>query len=644
MTTLENDHAERDDPVVAVGRRQWLDAQRNNAVRSHTTRHRRERLWSWTRLTTFLAAALVWLLPGLSTVLSVSVSGVCLLLFGWSVHQHRRAEAERQFIYRLLTIIEESLHRFGGTVTRIRPPDKVAREADSLNRLPPVLAAGDVCALADQERNDLDLYADPVGVFGLLNRASTAIGSRRLRQILDRPCLGVDRILARQAAVRWLSENPAKRLRVMAAAAVLRDRDEQLDKLIAAIHQAEAISSPSRSRLMRVWSIVTVPLMFWTAAKVLGGAYGFVSVVVFLFLINTGLFMLVRRELKRCLAPWKDVGLAAQGYLEAARQAALDLPTETELETLRDRFKRVLARGSLPKLCRALPWADAAGPMHVFMNLAGFYDLHVAESILKVAVPNREALLAGLSALAETEALTSLACFAWEQPVTCYPMPTRDAHLSIACGVHPLIPPDMVVPNDVQLSADTRVWIVTGLNMGGKSTLLRMVGTNVLLAQIGSAVTARRMSWMPLRLMTDLRAKDDLARDESYFLAEVRQLRRMVMPPDDGQILLGLIDEPLRGTSSQEHSAASLAVVRHLMQSPHFFLVATHERRLTHLATGVAANYHFGESFRGGETVFDYRLHPGPADTRNAIKLLEREGYPASVIREARESLGEQST
>ncbi len=644
MALFDNGQEQRDDASVAVGRRQWLDAQRDSAVRLHTRRHRRERLWSWTRLTTFLAAGIVWLLPGLSNVLSVWVSGVCLLLFGWSVHQHRRAEAGCQFIYRLLTIIEESLRRFGGTVKGIRPPTKATSEADSLNRLPSVLDAGDVCALTDQERNDLDLYADPVGVFGLLNRASTAIGAGRLRQVLDRPCLGVDRILARQATVRWLAENPAKRLRVMAAAAVLRDHDEQLDKLIAAVHQAEAISSPSRSRLMRVWSIVTVPLIFWTAAKALGGAYGFVSVFVFLFLLNTVLFMLVRRELKRCLTPWKDVGLAAQGYLAAARQAAMDLPTETELQRLRECFNRIVARESLPKLCRALPWADAAGPMRVFMNLAGFYDLHVAESILKVAVPNREGLLAGLSALAETEALTSLACFAWEQPVTCYPMPTRDAHLSIAGGVHPLIPPDMVVPNDVQLSAETRVWIVTGLNMGGKSTLLRMVGTNVLLAQIGSAVTALRMSWLPLRLMTDLRAKDDLARDESYFLAEVRQLRRMVMPPDDGQIMLGLIDEPLRGTSSQEHSAASVAVLRHLMQSPHFFLVATHERRLTHLATGVAANYHFGESFRGGETTFDYRLHPGPADTRNAIKLLEREGYPASVIREARESLRDQAT
>ena len=136
--------------------------------------------------------------------------------------------------------------------------------------------------------------------------------------------------------------------------------------------------------------------------------------------------------------------------------------------------------------------------------------------------------------------------------------------------------------------------------------------------------------------MTDLRARDNLSKDESYFLAEVRQLRRMVLSPADGRPVLGLIDEPFRGTNSQEQVAASLSVVEHLQGCGDFYLAATHERRLATLADEQAVkNYHFTEELKEGGLVFDYRLRPGPAQTRNALRVLEREGYPDELLNRA---------
>jgi DNA mismatch repair ATPase MutS len=192
------------------------------------------------------------------------------------------------------------------------------------------------------------------------------------------------------------------------------------------------------------------------------------------------------------------------------------------------------------------------------------------------------------------------------------------------------------VPNDVRLTPASRMWVITGSNMAGKSTFLRMVGVNVLLAQIGSPAVAREMTWSPLRLMTDLQARDNLAEDESYFLAEVRHLRRMVVPPEESGVLLGLIDEPFRGTNSQDQSAASVAVLRHLLRSATLVVLATHDRHLTRLDTDQAVmNFHFREDLSSAGMVFDYHLHEGPAQTRNALRVLEHEGYPPAILADA---------
>jgi DNA mismatch repair ATPase MutS len=243
--------------------------------------------------------------------------------------------------------------------------------------------------------------------------------------------------------------------------------------------------------------------------------------------------------------------------------------------------------------------------------------------------------------LAELEALTSLACFSAEQPVACYPEPVGETGLAIKEGRHPLILEQDVTANSISLTPDKRTWVITGPNAAGKSTFLRMVGVNVLLAQTGAAVPAAEMTWSPVRLITDVRIRDDLARNESYFLSEVRRLRRLVLDGEKDTPILGLIDEPFRGTNSQERTAAGLALLEHLTASPNLFLIATHEELLARIAatTASAANYHFQEHLREGGITFDYQLRPGPATTKTALRILEREGYPNSLLERARQLL-----
>jgi DNA mismatch repair ATPase MutS len=392
--------------------------------------------------------------------------------------------------------------------------------------------------------------------------------------------------------------------------------------------------------MLTVWSVVsaviTVIALFLTGLGALGWTYALVLVLS----LNGLIYLRLKPALNRRLGPWRAVSRAAAGYLHAAQQAAADLPDTPELRPLQESFAAVAEPSVLTALCKRVGWADSGGMLHTLCNVVFFLDFHVARSILRCAVPNRDKLVDGLRVLADLEALNSLACFAYESPgrhPVCYATVTAERQISIAGGRHPLIPPDRVVPNDVYLRPPASTWVITRPNMAGKSTLLRMCGVNCLLAQIGTTALAERMTVKPARLITDLRIRDSLAKNESYFHAEVRHLRRMVLGADDGSPVLGLVDEPFRGTNSDEQVAASLALVEHLQGLSGFFLIATHEERLAALAgrSDQAQNHHFHEELDKAGIVFDYRLRPGPAEARNALRILEREGYPNELLKRA---------
>ena len=616
----------------------WLVGYQQEAQQRGEQLRATESRWAWARLLAFGAAVVVWWLTGGVIWLAALLSAGSLGLFVCSIRNHRGTKARRKAADRLLVMIGEAQQRCGGRVRLIRSWQHPEDPTETGAALPSTLESGEFWALTDQERDDLNLYAPPVGMFGLLNRCSTILGARRLSQMLDHPLLSPERIRLRQVAVHWLHEHPAERLGLMSGAAALRGQDDSLDRLVRALRGASPLPGSMLSRYLRWWTIPSALIVLAVIGGVAMANFKMVYVFLALLLFNGLLFERTRRELRSRLEPWRNLTPTLCGYLVAARQAVTDLPVETELGSLRKHFRAVRTPRVLPALCRILPWGDSGGLFHALANILFFYDLHVAEAILGVAVPHRDKLIAGLSALADLEALLSLGSFAGEQPVACYARPSDKPTVKVTGGRHPLIPPERVVPNQVMLAPEANLWIITGSNMSGKSTLLRMVGVNTLLAQMGTVATAEEMIFRPVRLISDLQARDSLPDEESYFLAEVRHVRRMVLPPEGPDPVLGLLDEPFRGTNSQEQLAASLAVVQYLLGSPNFFLVATHEQRLTELAEGTRArNYHFAENLSSDGLVFDYRLCSGPTQTRNALRVLEREGYPPDILARAGE-------
>jgi hypothetical protein len=203
----------------------------------------------------------------------------------------------------------------------------------------------------------------------------------------------------------------------------------------------------------------------------------------------------------------------------------------------------------------------------------------------------------------------------------------REAHFTRIA--HPLI--DGAIPNDLDLRG--RSILVTGSNMSGKTTFLRTIGVNAVLAQTIHTVVAREYRAPLLHVRTSIGKSDSLMEGRSYYLREVDDIRALVEASSSSEPHLFIVDELFRGTNTRERIAAGSAVLRHLNR--HLTLASTHDLELIDLLEGEYEFHHFRESIRDGDLTFDYTLHDGPSSTRNAIAILELRRFPRSVIEEA---------
>jgi hypothetical protein len=235
-----------------------------------------------------------------------------------------------------------------------------------------------------------------------------------------------------------------------------------------------------------------------------------------------------------------------------------------------------------------------------------------------------------LEVLGEVEALCSLAAFASERPAYPYPeLVEGDARFEAEALVHPLLPPARAVANRVVLGDDLRLLVVSGSNMSGKSTLLRAVGINAVLAQAGAPVGATRLRLSPLAIGASFRAQDSLVEGRSRFYAEVMRLRVIVGLLEGGTPVLFLLDELLSGTNSYDRAIGARAVVEHLVDRGAIGLLTTHDLSLAAIADALApraANVHFEDTLDDGELRFDYLLRPGVVERSNALDLMRSVG------------------
>ena len=338
------------------------------------------------------------------------------------------------------------------------------------------------------------------------------------------------------------------------------------------------------------------------------------------------------------VATWLDRAGAGQHALGRYGQLldhAVRVPSGAHrLTTLRD---RLTADGRQAPLCmaglqRILGFGElrhSAGIMHFPIQALTLWDFHVVFALERWRVRVGGHVRAWIEALAELDAMVVLASAGADHPQWSRPLLTEGSLIEGSALGHPLLADDRRVSNDVRVGPQGTLLLVTGSNMSGKSTLLRSIGLNVVLAQAGSVVAADRLSLPLCDLQTSLRVQDSLELGLSYFMAALARLKGVVDAAEHerpGRLLLYLLDEILQGTNSVERALAVRAVARHLLQAGAIGVMTTHDLSLAaeEPLASAAELVHFSELVSdNGEMRFDYRLRPGIATSRNALRRMK---------------------
>jgi hypothetical protein len=471
---------------------------------------------------------------------------------------------------------------------------------------------------------DLDLFGRG-SLFELLCTTRTRTGEETLARWLLGPA-SPEEVRARQAAVAEL--RPRLDLREELALVGEDLRSGISPQALAA--WSEDLPSLA-SRHARITAAVLSSLALVSAAlwAVLHRPAPFLAVVLVIMVFSLRLRPRVQRIIQRIGEPAYGLELLSLVLVRFERERFTSsklLELQAALNTAGSPPSRRIAH--LHRLMELLDSRD-----NLLVRIIGpplLWTTQVALAIEAWREANGPSVRGWLAAAGELEALSALANYAYEHPSDPFPELIQDGACfeGEALG-HPLLPQSRCVSNDVRLGADLCVLVVSGSNMSGKSTLLRTVGINTVLAMAGAPVRARQLRLSPLTVGAAIRILDSLQDGSSRFYAEITRLRRLLDLTGKSPPLLFLLDELLHDTNSHDRRIGAEAFVRDLVKRGAIGLLTTHDLALGHIAEVLAprgANVHFEDHIESGKLTFDYRLRPGIVRKSNALELMRSVG------------------
>lgn len=271
---------------------------------------------------------------------------------------------------------------------------------------------------------------------------------------------------------------------------------------------------------------------------------------------------------------------------------------------------------------------NLVGPL--FLNSFLLWDVRQMMALNEWRRRNRSVVPKFFEIISEAEVLNSLATMHFNYPDWCFPKFSNEYFVfeSTELG-HPLIPKTERINNDFGVEKNTLISLITGSNMAGKSTFLRSIGVNIVLAQMGAPVCAKTFTVSPVRLMTSMRISDNLAENTSTFYAELKKLKTIIEAVNHHENIFILLDEILRGTNSHDRHTGSAALITQFIKQHAFAVIATHDLELAELQKQypqAIENYHFDVQVKGEELFFDYKLKDGICHSLNASLLMKKIG------------------
>ncbi len=473
---------------------------------------------------------------------------------------------------------------------------------------------------------DLDIFGS-ASLFEKINRCATVRGNKELAHHLSEP-VSLTEILSRQEAVREVGEHLQE---TFAFRAHLREHDvvkiEQIkDKLHSQLsQQLKFTHQPLLRNYVKIIPYLMIPLS--VLAVLVGDRWWGALVLCSLF--HALLTFLWMRPINKVYVGFSGGAQVLAQFAAAIRWSEDRSWRSTYIQAWFGSEKKVSDQiRSLSAIIQAFD-ARLNILLSVFLNVIWLWDLRCC---IRLDEWHRRAALnvqEGLNRIGKLEELISLATLAYNHPTWTYPTIEQDFTLTAEALAHPLIPQERSIPNHFALSKHPTVDIITGSNMAGKSTFLRTVGANMVLAYTGAVVSASVMRLSVFHVITYMRIKDSLNESTSTFKAELNRLKMILTEVHRDPKAFVLIDEMLRGTNSKDKYMGSKVFVEKLVELKIPALVATHDLQLSELEEvhpSLVRNFHFDIHIEAGEMHFDYLMKEGACNVFNAAILLKEIG------------------
>ena len=476
---------------------------------------------------------------------------------------------------------------------------------------------------------DIDLFGGK-SLFQAMNRTCTGVGKQTLAHWLQNHLRDKQQIEERQACVRDLCGRMDFREEFSITGHISGSSKNDVAEVVEWA-AADATLAHSAVFKMLVWGVPVVNILLLA-----GGLSGLISMS--WFGLALGLFVILSfGVVKRATMYQEEYGKKLKVLSVYARLIARMQREDWQAAGIRQLLARLEINGKYPdkalqELTRELDRLDLRNNQLLYVVLEGtmFFQLRQLMRIEQWRLRYGRYLEGWLQAVGEMDALCSLAAFAYNHPRYVYPQITDRPFCFVAREMgHPLMRETQCVKNDACIPARPYFLIVTGANMAGKSTYLRTIGVNYLLACVGAPVCCEELRIYTAQLITSLRTSDSLSDNESYFFAELKRLKRIIDLLEQGEELFIILDEILKGTNSADKQKGSFNLIKQFVKLKANGIIATHDLllgELEHHFPDEIRNYCFEADIADNELTFSYRIREGIAQNMNACFLMKKMG------------------
>ena len=487
--------------------------------------------------------------------------------------------------------------------------------------------------------DDLDIFGKG-SLFQCLNRSTTIFGKKRLAEYLNNAYQFRNEILSRQEAIRELSGKIDFRQELQRIFFEKQTTENDLAMLMEWLGsnpsiEKQIVRKPTDwLKFMKAISYVLPGITIAIIALAFAGMvhYQFpISLILLQSLVVYAFDRRTRMVHQKISSLFRILQKYAQA-LSLIEKASFNIHFNKRLQddlklNEQDPPSRIIRRFS-----QLLKWMDENLNLifSVMMNGLFMFNIHMLIAVEEWRLKYRNLIPDWFAVLAEFDAFSGIAAFSFNNPGFALPeLKSGEYTLEAEKIGHPLIPIDTCVTNDFEIRGWKQFYIITGANMSGKSTFLRAIGTNYILAMIGAPVFAEKFIFTPIEIHSSIRTKDSLVKGESYFYAELRCLKEIIQELEQGQRKLILLDEILKGTNSSDKQSGSIALIKQLMNYNVVGIFATHDIAISDLINiypDHIRNLCFEISIENDRMEIDYKLRPGVCKNLNASYLMKKMG------------------